>query len=64
MLVGDEDRRERFRIDVDGLEPFERFLARKSSVDEESSALGSDQRGITGTRRGQDREFKDGGELL
>jgi len=64
VLVRDQDGRERFRGDADGVEPLESFLAGKSGVDEDAGALGGNQGGVAGTRRGQNREFEDGEELL
>lgn len=47
MLVGDEDGGEGFRVDVDGGEALEGFLAGEASVDEDASAIGRDESRIT-----------------
>jgi hypothetical protein len=48
MFVSDENRGERFRIVTAGAKTKQRFLAGESSVDEETSPLSSNQRGVAG----------------
>ena len=51
VLMGDQDRGERFGVDAGGLEAFEGFLAAESGVDQETGPLGRHQCGVPSTRR-------------
>ena len=60
LAQSNENRGQRFGIVAGGFEALESFLAGESGVDEETGALGGNQRGIAGTRRRENRNFNDG----
>jgi hypothetical protein len=48
MLVGDEDRGQRFGFDTGGVEALEGLLAAEPGVDQDGGAFGRDERGVPG----------------
>jgi hypothetical protein len=59
MLMRDENRGERFRIVPGGAKTLEGLFAGKSRVDQKTSPLGRNQRGIAGARRRENRDLYD-----
>jgi phosphoribosylformylglycinamidine synthase subunit PurS len=59
MLMGNQDRGQRFRIAAGRVEAFKSFFTGKPGIDQETGSLRSNQRTIAGARRRENRDFYD-----
>jgi hypothetical protein len=64
VLVGDQDRRERFVRASGGLEALEGFLAADAGVDQETGPLCGNQSCVAAAGRREDGNFNDAGASL